>query len=172
MVLWKKPVQNTTTLMHCKARQVFCDLLSINQRNGSDMIFWQELLKPTPKILKTSRHQLYSDERFENLTNSGRSFTWVYKLKALKSSSRILVTNWFTIFLMHFNACDQIVVWTAVLLSMQQFYITKVMILIFSIIAMCSYFYTVCLVYRVLKNTHFTAQKMKFSIKSLFSKCD
>ena len=38
---------------------------------------------------------------------------------------------------------------------MQQFYITKLMMLIFSIIVMSSYFYTVCLVCRVLKNTCF-----------------
>ena len=30
------------------------------------------------------KHQLYSDGRFEPLTNSGRSLTWDYKLKALK----------------------------------------------------------------------------------------
>ena len=41
----------------------------------------------------------------------------------------------------------------AMLLSMQQFYITKSMI--FSIIVMCSYLYLVCLVCRVLKNTYF-----------------
>ena len=32
------------------------------------------------------RHQLYRDGRFEPLANSGRSLTWAYKLKALKSS--------------------------------------------------------------------------------------
>ena len=32
------------------------------------------------------RYQLYEDGRFEPLLNSGRSFTWAYKLKALKSS--------------------------------------------------------------------------------------
>ena len=30
------------------------------------------------------KHQLYSDGRFGPLTNSGRSLTWDYKLKALK----------------------------------------------------------------------------------------
>ena len=29
----------------------------------------------------------YIDGRFESLANSARSFTWAYKLKALKSSS-------------------------------------------------------------------------------------
>ena len=33
------------------------------------------------------RNQLYSDERFEPLTNSGRILTWAYELKALKSYS-------------------------------------------------------------------------------------
>ena len=35
----KKPVLHTTTLMHCKARQVFHDLFSTKQGNVSDMIF-------------------------------------------------------------------------------------------------------------------------------------
>ena len=35
------------------------------------------------------KHQLYSDERFEPLTNSGRSLTWDYKLKALKSKTSL-----------------------------------------------------------------------------------
>ena len=39
------------------------------------------------------------------------------------------------------------------LLQMQQFYITKMMMLIFSIIVICLYLYSVCLVYRGLKNT-------------------
>ena len=47
------------------------------------------------------------------------------------------------------------VVSIAVLLPMQQFYITKMMMLIFSITVMCPYLYSVCLVCRVLKNTYF-----------------
>ena len=54
-----------------------------------------------------------------------------------------------------FNTCDHIVVCIAVLLPMQQFYITKMTMLIFSIIAMRSYLYAVYLVCWVLKNTHF-----------------
>ena len=38
---------------------------------------------------------------------------------------------------------------------MQQFYISKIMMLIFSIIVMCPLLYSVCLVYQVLKNTYF-----------------
>ena len=109
---------------------------------------WPEATKISLKNLKTWRHQLYSDGRFETLTNSGRSLTWAYKLKALKSFSQISATN-------VYNACDYIVVCITVLLSMQQFYITKMMILIFSIIEMRSYLYSVCLVSRVLKNTYF-----------------
>ena len=47
------------------------------------------------------------------------------------------------------------VVSIAVLLPMQQFYITKMMMLIFSITVMCPYLYSVSLVCRVLKNTYF-----------------
>ena len=43
----------------------------------------------------------------------------------------------------------------AVLLPVQQFYITKIMMLVFSIAVTCPYLYSVCLVYRVLKNTYF-----------------
>ena len=41
------------------------------------------------------------------------------------------------------------------LLPMQQFYITKLMMLIFSIIVMRLYLYSRCMVCRVLKNTYF-----------------
>ena len=33
------------------------------------------------------KNQLYSDERSETLTNSGRNLTWAYELKALISYS-------------------------------------------------------------------------------------
>ena len=49
------------------------------------------------------------------------------------------------------NIYDDIVVPIAELLPMQQFYITKMMMLIFSITVMCLYLYSVCLVYRVFK---------------------
>ena len=39
VLLRKKPVVHTTTLMHCKARQVFYELFSTNQGNGLDMTF-------------------------------------------------------------------------------------------------------------------------------------
>ena len=51
--------------------------------------------------------------------------------------------------------CDDIVVCIAVLLPMQQFYITKVMMLVLSITVMCSYLCSVCLVCRVLNNVYF-----------------
>ena len=35
----KKAVLHTTTLMHCKARQLLRDLFSTNQGNGSEMTF-------------------------------------------------------------------------------------------------------------------------------------
>ena len=74
----KKAVPHTTTLMHCKARHVSRDLFSNNQGNGSDMTFVAWATKINPKRLKTWRHQLYSDRRFEPLTNSGRNLTWTY----------------------------------------------------------------------------------------------
>ena len=39
LLLWKKAVMHTTTLMHCKARQVLRDLFGTNQGNGSKMTF-------------------------------------------------------------------------------------------------------------------------------------
>ena len=72
---------------------------------------WQELLKSTSKILKTWRHQLYSNGRFEPLANSARSLTWAYKLKALKSSSHISAKNWLKIFLIHVITCDTSLRW-------------------------------------------------------------
>ena len=39
-------------------------------------------------------NQLYSDKRFEPLTNSGRYLTWAYNLKRLKSYLQISATNW------------------------------------------------------------------------------
>ena len=68
---------------------------------------WHKLLKSTLKVCKPKlnklmlaaiwMHQLYSDERFKPLTNSGRSLTWAYKLKILKSSSQISATSWLKI---------------------------------------------------------------------------
>ena len=49
----------------------------------------------------------------------------------------------------------RIVVSVAVLLPMQQFYISKMIMSIFSIIVTCPYIYSLCLVYQVLKNTYF-----------------
>ena len=56
------------------------------------------------------------------------------------------------------------------LLPMQQFYITKMMMLIFSIIVMCSYLNLVCLVCRVLKNTYF--KEHVSVVASKYSICD
>ena len=52
----KKAVVHTTTLMHCKARQVSHDLFSSDQWNGSDMVFVAWATKVNIKNLKTWRH--------------------------------------------------------------------------------------------------------------------
>ena len=168
----KNVVLYTTTLMHCKARQVLRDLFRTYQQN-----LWQELLKLTSKIWKPSYNW---------------RFTRAYKLNTSNSSLQILATNWQSqldkIFLTHFmplisfdipwkhrkssgffmfsgvlkeisdmkwvNTYDGIpiaIVPIAVLLPMQQFHITKMMMLIFSITVMCPYLYSVCLIYRVFK---------------------
>ena len=94
----KKAELHTTIMMHCKAREVWPDLFSTNQGNGSKMTFVAGTNNVHMKNLKTwlwlddmmqatfCRYQLYSDGRFEHLTNSGRSLTWAYKAKALNSS--------------------------------------------------------------------------------------
>ena len=51
--LIKKTVLYTTTLMHCKARQVLRVLFSTNQGNGSDMTFVAAATKINLKNLKT-----------------------------------------------------------------------------------------------------------------------
>ena len=53
---------------------------------------------------------------------------------------------------------------------MQQFYIIKMTMLIFSIIAMRLYLYAVYMVYRVLENTHF--KEPPWVIASKYSICD
>ena len=57
------------------------------------------------------------------------------------------------------NTCDE-----------QQFYIAKMMMLIFSVIVMCSYLYSVCLVSWVLKNTYL--KEHLSVIASKYSICD
>ena len=54
----KKSVLHTTPLMHCKARQVWRDVFSTDQGNGSDMIFVGGATKINLKHVKTWRHQL------------------------------------------------------------------------------------------------------------------
>ena len=73
---------------------------------------------------------------FEPLTNTGKSLTWANKLKALKSA-------WYNLC----NKCDE-----------QQFYITKMMILILSVIVMYLYLYPVCpsLKERIFQGTPFS----------------
>ena len=47
---------------------------------------WQELLRLTSKNwvdAGNTMYQLYRDERFEPLVNSGRRLAWDFKLKAL-----------------------------------------------------------------------------------------
>ena len=69
----KKAVLHTATLMHYTARQVLLDLFSTNQGKGSDMTVVGGATKFNLKNLKSWMHQLYTDERFEPLTNSSRS---------------------------------------------------------------------------------------------------
>ena len=53
LIFMKKVVLHTTTLMHCKARQVFRDLFITNQGNGSKMTFVAGTNKVHMKNLKT-----------------------------------------------------------------------------------------------------------------------
>ena len=50
----KKTVRYTTSLMHCKARQVLRDLCSSNQGNGSNLTFLAGATKINLKNVKTS----------------------------------------------------------------------------------------------------------------------
>ena len=49
----KKSVLNTTTLMHCTARQVLRNLLQTNRDNGSNMTFAAGATKLNLENLKT-----------------------------------------------------------------------------------------------------------------------
>ena len=89
----KKVVPQTTTLMPCQITQVSGNVFDTNQANGLNMTSMAGATKINLKNLKTCRHQLYNDGRFEPLTNSNRSLSLAYKLKALKSSSQISATN-------------------------------------------------------------------------------
>ena len=51
----------------------------------------------------------------------------------------------------------------------QQFYLTKMMLLIFSIIVMSSYLYLVCVLYRVLKKTY--VNQYLSVVASIYSLC-
>ena len=53
MHFYEKSARHTTTQMHCKARQVFRNLFSTNQGNGSNMTFVSEATKIKLKNLKT-----------------------------------------------------------------------------------------------------------------------
>ena len=162
----KKAVPYTTTLMQWKDKQVLRNLFGTNQANGSGMTFVAGATKINLKNLKTWRHQLYSDRRFEPSTNSSRRLTWAYKLKPLKSSSQISSANWLNIFLIHVIT----VICIALLLPMQQFYVTKMMMLIFTIIVMRLYLFSVCMVCWVLKNMYF--KEHPWMIASKYSMCD
>ena len=110
-----------------------------------------------------------------SFTNSDRSFTWAYKLKASNSSSQISATNWHKVSLIKsfqymWWRIHRIVVSIVVLLPMQQFYITKMIMSIFCIIVTCPYIYSVCLVYQVLKNTYF--KEYLSAVASKYYICD
>ena len=94
----KKAALHTAVPMHGKARQVLHDLFSINQGNGSEVTFVALATKVNLKNLKSLlwlddlmqetiwRHQLYIGGICEPLTSSGKTLTWAYKPKALKSA--------------------------------------------------------------------------------------
>ena len=94
----KKAALHTATPMYGKARQVLHDLFSINQGNGSEVTSVAWATKVNLKNLKSLlwlddlmqatiwRHQLYIGGISEPLTSSGKSLTWAYELKALKSA--------------------------------------------------------------------------------------
>ena len=152
VLLWQKAVLHVTTLILCKARQVLRDLFNTNQGNDSDITFVAGATKINFKIWKPKDlNYIPREERFEPLTNSGRSLSWAYK-QALKLSSHISATTQLK------NTCDHMVVYIPVLLPMQQFYITTMIMLTFSVIVMCQYLYSMCLVSRVLKDTYFKEQ--------------
>ena len=52
-IFMKKAVLHTTTLRHCKARQILHDLFSADQGNGSDMAFVAGATKINLKNLET-----------------------------------------------------------------------------------------------------------------------
>ena len=79
----------------CTARQVLRILFSANQGSGSEMTFAAGATKVNLKNYKTSNdcmtwyRQQSEDISYivmEDLINSGRNFTWAYKLKAIKST--------------------------------------------------------------------------------------
>ena len=53
LIFVKKAVRHTTTVTHCKARQVLRDLFSTNKRNGSEVTFRVGATKFNLKNLKT-----------------------------------------------------------------------------------------------------------------------
>ena len=53
LTFMKKAVIHTTTLMHCKSRQVLRDLFSTDQGNGSEMTFTAEATKINLENSKT-----------------------------------------------------------------------------------------------------------------------
>ena len=121
----------------------------INLKNFKTYLWWNGVMQET-----IWRHNLYSDGRFEPSANSGRSLTWPYELKALKSSLKISETKLFKVSLINLlDTCDGIVVCITVMLPIQEFYITMMM-LIFSIVVICLCFYWSWLVFRVLNNNN------------------
>ena len=98
VLLWKKAVLHTTTLMQCKAGQVLRDLFSPDQGNGSDMTYVSGTTKINLKNLKTWRYQLRKMWTFDKFWQ--KSYLSL-SLKALKSSSHISAINWLKIFLTH-----------------------------------------------------------------------
>ena len=59
-------------------------VIKINLKNLKIYLWLDDLMQET-----IWSHQIYRNGRFEPLADSGRSLTWAYKLKALKSSLRV-----------------------------------------------------------------------------------
>ena len=73
--------------MHCKGRYVSHILFITNQIYGSDVTYdWSYQYQPQ-KFGKLAMINYDSDRRFSPLTNSDKSLTGAYRLKALKSFS-------------------------------------------------------------------------------------
>ena len=92
LLLWKKAVLHTTTL-RCTAKidkfYAIC-LVLLTMEMAKKWYWWQELLNLTSKIWKPSYDWMIwcrqQSEDINYIVMDGKSLTWAYKLKALKSA--------------------------------------------------------------------------------------